>query len=47
MMILIEFKGNGYIYKGNNSDIEIFASIYNGTTLRGKNLLPEGANSFL
>ena len=33
--------------KGNNSDMEIFASLLTGAIIKGKNLLPLGANSFL
>ena len=46
MLYLIIFKGNGYTLKGDNSVID-FACFEKGSTLKGKNLLPVGANSFL
>ena len=43
---LLIFEGFGYTFKGNNSDMKkITFSL--GTTLKGKNWLPLGANSFL
>ena len=46
MLYLIIFKGNGYTLKGDNSVID-FACFEKGSALKGKNLLPMGANSFL
>ena len=40
------FEGFGYTYKGNNSDMKIFTFSL-GTTIKGKNWLPLGSNSFL
>ena len=41
------FKFFFFTSKGNNSDMEIFASLLTGAIIKGKNLLPLGANSFL
>ena len=38
---------NGYIFKGDQSDKWILLPSEKGPTLKGKNLLPIGANSFL
>ena len=40
-------QGDGYIFKGGNSIKTSLLPSENGSTPKGKNLLPLGANSFL
>ena len=41
------FKGKGYCFKGSNSFKIVFLPSGKGSSIKGKNLLPVGANSFL
>ena len=43
----LPLRKNGYIFKENNFVKIILLSSEKGSTLKGKNLLPLGANSFL
>ena len=45
--LLYMLKTTGYIFKGGNSVITILLPSEKESTLKGKNLLPRGANSFL
>ena len=44
--MIINFKGNQYTFKGDNYLKIVLAPFWKGPTLKGKNLLPRGANSF-
>ena len=45
---VLKMNHNGYTFWGSNFNIFFLASLLNrGTTLKGKNLLPVEANSFL
>ena len=50
-IILIElppqFKGIGYTFRGSNSGRNVCLPCEKGSTIKGKNLLPLGSNSFL
>ena len=46
-----KWQANRHFYKGDNVVFPVFGPMHqypsgNGSTLKGKNLLPEGANSF-
>ena len=43
----LSLKGNGYTFKGDNAVVINFTSPGKRSTLKGKNLLLRGANSFL
>ena len=47
-VIAFDLKGNKYTYRGSNSvNFALFLFLENEYTLKGKNFLPLGANSFL
>ena len=46
-VLVIEFKVNGYTFRGSNSSAYIFASLLNGIKSLGKEFAPVRANSLV